>query len=132
MNGIVPTVGKENIGLDLQTLLAGSKVKLFSSNTVIVSATVKADLTEATFTGYTAQTVTAAGDPVIDPINGGISITLPSHQFTTDDPTTVGNTIYGFWLETAAGDLIMAGNFDSPINMTEPFQGIPLMVTLNL
>lgn len=131
MIGVSPLVGREAIGLDLQTFLAGSKVKLFQNNVLITVNTLKSELTVATFTGYADQTITATGDPVIDPINGGISITMPSFQWTTGDPTTVTNTIYGFWLETAGGDLILAGNFDDPINMTEPFQGIPLMITLN-
>lgn len=131
MTGVPLLVGREQIGLDLQTMLAGSKVKLFQNNVVVSITTVKADLTLATFTGYTDQTVTATGDPYIDPVNGGISITLPSHQFTTGDPTTIGNTIYGWWLELSGGDIILAGNFDTPINMTEPFQAIPLMLTLN-
>lgn len=131
MTGVPLLVGREQIGLDLQTLLALSKVKLFANNVVVSITTLKSELTEATFTGYAAQTVTTTGDPYIDPVNGGISITMPSHQFTTDDPTTIGETIYGYWLELAGGDIIFAGNFDDPINMTEPFQAIPLMLTLN-
>lgn len=131
MIGAIPLVGREALAAALQTLLAGSKVKLFSENVLISVNTIKTDLTEADFSGYLAQTVAATNDPVVDPVNGGISITMPNHLFATDDPTATPNTIHGWWLELAGGDLIMAGNFDAPIQMTEPFQGIPLALTLN-
>jgi hypothetical protein len=60
-----------------------------------------------------------------------VSLILPSNVFAAASPYTVGNTIYGWYLRTAAGLLIAAGNFPAPINVGGLGQAVPLTVTLN-
>lgn len=131
MLNVVTIPGRLVLGADIQTLLAASKLKLFQNDILPDQSTPKSALVEATYSGYAAATLTAWGDPYTDTVNGGVSLTAPSHQFATADPTTVTNTVYGYWLETAGGDLIQVGRFDSPLAMIEPFAAIPLLVTLN-
>lgn len=115
-----------------QTFEALSKVRLFQSGMVELSpATVKADLeaAEATFSGYPAGgiAITAFLSPILAP-EGGYAIQSPTVQFATDDPTTTPNLIGGFWLESAAGAVILATQFNTPVPMQVPGQGLPVSV----
>lgn len=132
MVNVVGLVGRIAMANAIQTLLAVSFIKLFKNDVTPNVTTLIGDLEVADFTGYVEQTVTAWGEPYLDAINGGVSLTAPSHQFVTTDPTTVPNTIYGYWVEDATGKLIQCGRFDDPIPMGFPNDAIPLMVTLNM
>jgi len=101
MLNVVTILSRVVMGAEIQALLAVSKMKLFQNNITPNQNTLLAELTEADFTGYVEATLTVWGDPYTDVINGGVSITAPSHQFVTTDPTTIPNTIYGYWIETA-------------------------------
>lgn len=107
-------------------------IKLFKNNITPNLSTLVADFTEADFTGYVKQTLSAPVGPFIDPINGGVSIKLGDHLFVTTSPLTVGNTIYGWWVEDASGNLIAAQAFDTPYVISAFPQAIPLSVTFNL
>ena len=96
-----------------QTELALSKLRLWQDGEVSPSiATTRAELVaaEADYTGYTAggEALTAWFSPLNNPI-GGSSIDSPKVQFDTASPYTVSNTIGGWWVETAAGDLVVIG-----------------------
>jgi len=123
---LFPNVGTVVIAALVQTELALSKLRLYKSPLTPSALTVLADLTalEADYTGYTAggETITAFLNPVLSPA-GGSSIDWPTEQFATVAPYTIGNTIYGWFLVSAAGDLIAAGSFNDPIDMSAADQG---------
>jgi len=131
MVNVIPNTGKVFIGATIQTALAVSTIKLFKNDMVPDVGTVLADFTEADFSGYAAQAVATWGVPYIDQVNGGVSITAPAHQFQAANPTTVPNTVYGYYLEDTGGNLVQAGRFDAPIDMVQPSDGFVLAVTIN-
>ncbi len=133
MSVFYPNSGTLEIASGVQTMLALSKLRLFKSTLSPGVTTTKAQLLaeEADFTGYPAggETVTAFLSPGLYPL-GGASISAPTEQFATTDPTIVGNLIGGWWLENAGGDVIAIGTFPSPVPMQTPFQILPITITL--
>lgn len=115
----------------LQTLLALSVIKLFKSGFSPDPGTVVADLDaeEADYTTYTPATVTAFGDPYA-PTGGGAAITAPTEQFTLAATPVAPNTIGGFWLESAAGDVILIRQFDDPVPMVVAGNAVLITVTI--
>jgi hypothetical protein len=118
----------------LQTELALAKVRLYQFGEITPSiATTRAQLVaaEADYTGYTAGGIelTAFFNALANPI-GGHSIDSPKVQFAPASPFTVGNTVGGFWVETAAGDLITVGTFPNAVSMSAEGNGFPLSVSL--
>jgi len=99
---------------------AACKLKLTKALVNVLPTTELADLTavEADFDGYAAATITAALGPYLHSGGGG-ALLLPTQLFTFHTPSTppVTNIIYNWWIETAAGDLVDAGIFSTPIPM---------------
>jgi hypothetical protein len=115
-----------------QTFEALAKVRLFKTSLApLTPTTTKTELVaaEADYTGYPAGgiVITAFLDPILA-TEGGYAIQSPAIQFTTPDPTTTPNLIGGFWLESAAGDVILATQFNTPLPMQVPGQGIPVSI----
>jgi hypothetical protein len=122
----------------VQTFLALSVLKLFKTDLSITANTPKADLTaaEADYEGYTAKTITAWHDPYLDP-GGGASIDSGEQIFYyVDAGPHTGNQIYGFWVEDAAGDVVIMGAFIDdnglplPVGMTENGDAVPVTIRL--
>lgn len=86
---------------------------------------------EADFSGYLAHTYTTLPAPFLDQNHDGVSFTCTTADFATADPTTVGNDIYGGWVEDAGGDLLVAFLFSTSYPMNAPHDQIPLELTLN-
>lgn len=126
---LYPNVGAmHNIGL-LRTDLINCEVNLFQNNLTPLPSTVIGDLTVATYSGYAAKVVTALLAAYIDPA-GGASAQIATIQY-DHSGGGVANSIYGFWVETAAGDLILVGRFEEPIPMNFLGDSIPLDVKFN-
>lgn len=117
---------------ELQTALAASKVRLFKSTFVPTVSTTKTELVanEALFTGYPAggAAIAAWNAPLLDPA-GGASITAPTVQFAVTGPVVDTDLVGGFWVEDAAGDVRLVGQFAAPVPMEVVGQGFPLNVT---
>jgi hypothetical protein len=128
--GIVPLPAAQQVGIDEATALANCHVRLFSNNLTPGPTTDVGDLVESTFHGYVAQLVVAPDPPVIDPVNNGWSIFLPSHTFvfTAGAPT---ETAYGAYVTDAGGNLRAVGRFTTPIVMDAVGKAIPLQVAMN-
>lgn len=123
------TAGLVTVLANITTYLALSTLNLFQNNTTVNPLNVIADFVVASYTGYTVQTLTTVSAPFIDPVNGGVSIACPSHLFLCT-ATAGSNIIYGYWIEDAAGNLIVAGNIDpAPMNVNN--NAIPLQIILN-
>lgn len=86
---------------------------------------------EADFSGYLAHTYTTLPAPFLDQNHGGVSFTCTTADFATADPTTVGNDIFGGWVEDAGGALLVAFLFANSYSMNAPNDQIPLELTLN-
>lgn len=93
-------------------------------------STVIGDLTEADFSGYAMITLSAWLASYIDP-TGGASFQSGTQQWNAANPTTVQNVVLGWYLLTSGGDLLLVGEFESPIPMSAPGDAIPLDLVLN-
>lgn len=118
----------------LQTALAESVVRLFKGEVSIGPTTTLAMLqaAECDFSGYPADGIelTAWNEPILAP-EGGMALLSPSVMFATADPTTTGNVVTGWWVETATTPkLVVCGTFDDGIPMQVPSQGLPLQIRL--
>lgn len=104
---------------DLQTLLALSVIKLFQAGFVPTPDDLVAsyDANEADYTTYAPETITAWLDPVAA-VGGGYRITAPTEQFDLVSTPAVGNMIGGYWVELAAGDVVLVTIFDAPVSMS--------------
>lgn len=102
----------------LRADLALSVVKLFKSGFVPTPATVVAELDaeEADYDDYVLQTITAWLAPVAA-ITGGWQISAPMVQFVCSGAQVVPNTIGGYWIELAGGDVVLIRQFDEPVPM---------------
>lgn len=108
-------------------------LKLFKEAIPFVPTLSAADLAliEADFTGYAAKTLTTLPEVYVDPVNGGVSFTIPTQQWNVGSTPTIGNDIFGGWIEDATGNLLMAWQIDSPYGMQNAGNSLPLELTLN-
>jgi hypothetical protein len=131
---LYPNVGSLKIAATIKTFMALAVIKLFKSALTLTPSTTKAqlDAVEANFDGYAPQTVTAWLAPYLDPA-GGASIQSGTKQFDYGPAASppVTNNVFGFWIEDAAGDLIVAGTFTAPVSMAQVGDSIPLSAVLN-
>lgn len=112
MTGVVTNGGKGIIGdysVNKQATSQNLILKLFKNDFTPVLGSVVGDLTEATFTGYSAITLTGAswtntpGDPV--------TMSYAEQTFTSSADQTA-QSIYGYYLVRATGgELIIAERF---------------------
>jgi len=110
----------------IRTNLALCKVNLYQNDYYPVAGTLLADMEVADFDGYVEKTVTALLPAYLDPA-GGASAQIATIQWDHDGGPT-GNIVYGFWVETAGGDLILAGRFEEGIPMAALGDSLPLDV----
>lgn len=124
----IPLAGCLANALQMQTALAESVLHLFQSTFVPTPSNVLADYTtaEATYTGYTAATMTAWLAPLLAP-GTGFMINSPEVQFSTGDTDPdVPNLIGGCYLVDAEGALRLTVIFASPAPFELAYQGIPI------
>jgi hypothetical protein len=115
----------------VKTALVSSTMHLYQAIAHPLSpSTVLADLTEATYDGYVAKTITAWLNAYLDPA-GGASIQSGTQQFDFVAVPLTTNVVLGFYVCNAAGALVFLGSFDSPISMTQNGDSIPVNATLN-
>lgn len=131
---LYPTLNQIAMVTAIQVDYATGLLKLVKSAITFSPGLTVADLTaiEADFSGYTAKTLTTLPVPYIDVVNGGISFTIPTQQWTrTLGSPDVGNDIFGGWIENAGGDLLMAWGINPSWGMQNVNDALPLEVTLN-
>ena len=105
---------------------------LFQNNLLLSPATLFANLTEATYSGYARQTGVTWGVPILQP-NGSFQILSDLHQFIAAAASNFAeNTIYGWALiDTAATpNLLLSELFGQPIPMVLPSDGFGLVLQL--
>jgi hypothetical protein len=111
------------MGALMITSLIASKLRFFKTNLPVSALTTKASMVaaEADYSGYPAGGYALAAwvGPGIN-LSGGAAITSPSVNVLIVDPDPdpiVGNTLYGWWIEDATGNVRQAGKFDPPRGM---------------
>ena len=121
-------LGCEFIAEAVRAALAAGHIKLFKSTLTPDPSTPLADFisNECDFTGYAAIAVADWNLPILSDVSG-FEIGMPLVQFMTDNPTTVGNLVGGwFYEDTGNATAVVFGTFASPVPMEVPFAGIPL------
>lgn len=86
---------------------------------------------EATFTGYARKTLTVLPAAYPDPVRGGVSFTIPTQQWNVGSPATIGNDIWGGWIEDAGGNLLWAWILGTPFPMQAALSAMGVEITLN-
>ena len=115
----------------VRTALATGKLRLYASPLTLNPSILKAALVaaEATYDGYAAYVITTWNAVYYDP-SGGSSFQAV-HQFDFTPGAGTVNTVYGFWVEDTAGNLLVVGNLPAPVVMQALGDSIPMSVTLN-
>jgi hypothetical protein len=126
---LVPITG-ENIALEAlvnKTAPQNLVLRLFSSNTTPADSDTAATYTEATFTGYSAITLTGASWGAAS--NGTIAYAQQTFTSTAD---AQNQNIYGYYVtQTTSGVLVYAERFtDGPYNIAN--NGDNIKVTPNI
>lgn len=133
MNIFYQRVGSLTVAGWAVTALAASVIKAFKAPFVPTPFTSKADLVanECDYDGYASITIAAWNDPGFAAA-GGSSIDSGYFQFEyLDGMTHVSNNVGGFWIETATGDVIVVGVYDTPVPMEQNGNIAPVEVVLN-
>lgn len=120
---------------EIKTALALSKLCLFKADLSPNQFTTKAELeaAECDFDGYTSggYTLTAWTGPLIDP-NGGAILTSPlvniAYGPAEDPPVT--NSVGGWWIEDASGDVRLVGTYNPPRNANMVGAGWPFVAQI--
>lgn len=108
-------------------LLDGVKLRLFQNDFTPVPASVLADFTIATFTGFATSTAVVWGTPYYQQ-DGTPNVAGDLKTFAAGSPLTVTNVIYGWYLiDGAASVWLAAYRFDQPIPVSIPLQAIPVV-----
>lgn len=135
---LYPNTGGLAVATLVQLGLADSILSLFKEDISVTKLTTKEQLeaAEADYDGYLPETVADWLAPYLDP-EGGASTDSGEIVFYWDhDTDDVGNAIYGFWLENAAGTVMVIGKFVDdqgqplPVGMNGPGDAVPLTVRL--
>lgn len=115
---LYPNSGAANLAAIVRTGLVAATLKLFQNPVVASPSTVLGDLTECDFSGYAAVSPVVWGASFLDPSLGGYSFsTYKQWNFDGSDLTPTQNNVYGFWLESTAGNLLAVNVFDAPVAM---------------
>lgn len=131
---IFPTAQQLDIVAAEQALLANATLHLFQGPIAFNEAITAADLQaiEANFSAYANIAIGSLPQAYVDPVNGGVSFTVPTKQWNrTLGTPDVGNNIYGGWIQTAGGDLYMAWQINDGWGMQNVGDSLPLELTLN-
>lgn len=101
-----------------RTSLASSVIKLFKFGLTPTNETVVADLdaAECDFDDYAPETITA-WLPVVAAPGGGSQITAPTEQFLCAADQVTPNTVGGYWIELAGGDVVLIRQFEAGVPM---------------
>jgi len=113
----------------MRTDLVDCLVKLFTNDVSVTPSILLADLDEADFSGYAEIEVAALLPAYLDP-EGGASAQIATVQF-NHSGGPVANTIFGAWVETAAGDLRLVIKFEEGVPMQLLGDSIPLDIKFN-
>lgn len=107
--------------------LHGAIMHLFQNNVAITPAIVLANLTECTFTGYTAGSAITWLAPFYT-VNGTPVVTGTLQTFGVGSTPTIFNTVYGWYLTDTGGTTLLAVRaLDTPIILTEAGQGFQII-----
>lgn len=132
VQSVFPTAEQVRQANLVRTAYGTALCKLFKSDIDLTLFLTAADLAavEADFVGYTPVTFTTVGPTFIDPA-GGVSFDLESAFFQATNAVTP-NDIYGGWVETAGGDLMVAWKLQGSYPMNVALAAMSLDQLVNM
>ena len=131
---VVPDISELILMGYIQFNLTGGSVwrlRLFQNNYIPVNGTLVANFTEATFSGYAAQTVPNFGSP--STVSNKAKIVAASACVFSHNGGGTSNTVYGYYFTDSTGvSLILAERFAAPIVMASSGDTISITPELTL
>ncbi len=121
---IIPNEGEVVQAGFIRTAINGN-LKLFSNNATIDQATVLADLTEATFSGYAAIPLVTADFAAISTVSNKARLIATAFSTFAHNGGGTSNTIYGYYFEQS-GKILFAEKFDSSRVMDDATDAISI------
>jgi hypothetical protein len=108
--------------------LSGLHVGLLTSPVgSITPETVRADVTEAAYTGYARQAV-GTWSAVYDDANGRCNLEAPTQLYQPSDAAVPENiTGVAYFDASTAGNLVGVDPFDTPYPLPDQFSGLPIV-----
>jgi len=125
----VPNTAEVALLDEIHAILPTSEVRLFQNNLTISATTVIGDFTEATYSGYAAQT-SAWTTPATD--GSGRAHTQSDVLQYAHSGGATANTIYGYYVVSSGGDLLFAEKFASSITMDDSTDAFNLQIDFRL
>jgi len=129
-----PNSGALELAEAIQGLMADSVIHLYKAPLSLTPILTLADCEaqEADYDGYAPKTVTAFNTPYLDPA-GGATTASGYDQFNYGPAASppVTNNIYGLFVTTSEGDLLIVFAFDNPAPMAQVGDSVPVNVLLN-
>jgi hypothetical protein len=135
MSIIVPDVGLTPLLEQLLQLasIASYTYHLYTNNYTPIHGSVIGDFTEATsgaFPGYAAQAATPWGTPTV--ASSVATSTAPMLTWTASSMPGSPVTIYGYYVDDGAGNLLWAELFQSPVVVTNSGDSVNLIPLLTM
>lgn len=127
---IVPNEGELIHAGFIRSALNGS-LKLFANNVIPDGATVLADLTEATFSGYAAVALATADFDAVTTVSNKAQIIATAFASFAHNGGGTPNTIYGYYF-VQSGKVLFAERFDSAKTMSGATDAIQVKAKLTL
>lgn len=124
------------VGLDLlmadATSFLAAVLRLYQNNPALSGQMILADFQQADFTGYPAGGVALTWETAAINLAGLPTTRSQLAAFAASTPILVTNTLNGWYLENPVShEVLAAGQFDAPINVTSNGQAFDVLVTLN-
>lgn len=115
---------------DVGTDLNGGLLNLFQNNFNPGVGSALGDFTIADFTGYSTSAAIVWGTPFFSP-DGVPTVAGDMKTFTAANPITTPNVVYGWYVvDSGATKVLAARRFDSPINISSPFQSVNVVPSI--
>jgi hypothetical protein len=110
-------------------LLDGYVLRLYQNNYTPVEASVLANFTEATFSGYASNASVNFGSA--SEVANKAQVTDAAARVFTHNGGATANTVYGYYYATAL-KVILAERFAAPVSMATAGDNISIQMTLKL
>lgn len=120
------TASRKSLADALNTLFATSKLRLFTPDIVVGPNTVVGNLTEATFGGYAAISITANVEIRDDGTGDWLSIVGAVGSFKADNTISGPQTVHGWSITNTAGTALIAFSNIDPFTFNADGDGMVL------
>lgn len=129
-----PNSGALAIAALVEAGMANATIHLYAAPVTLSPTLTLAQMEslEATYDGYAPKVVSAWNTPYLDPAGGATTASgYEQFNYSVEASPGVTNNIYGLFLVSASGVLILVFAFDNPAPMAQTGDSVPVNVLLN-